>query len=97
MENNIGAGALALEAGLKTFAPGQHQRRRGGEHRRRRCCFGASGASGEKMAWWNQKGASNLHPIGHIQAMKKWKDFRIFLPDIRHIRGKNASNPMVGC
>ena len=26
-------------AGLKTFAPGQHRRRRGGEHRRRRCCF----------------------------------------------------------
>ena len=97
MENDIGAGALASVAGLKTFAPGQHRRRRGGEHRRRRCCFGASGASGEKMAWRNQKGASNIHPTGHIQATKKWQDFQIFLPGIRHIRGKNSSNPMVGC
>jgi len=24
------------------------------------------------MAWRNQKGASNLHPTGRIQAMKKW-------------------------
>ena len=29
MENDIGAGALASVAGLKTFAPGQHRRRRG--------------------------------------------------------------------
>ena len=33
---------------------------------------GSRGASGEKMAWRNQKGASNLHPTGRVQATKKW-------------------------
>jgi hypothetical protein len=79
LQDNIGdagaastgvADAVLIEPKLRQTAarPWRMRRRRKNAVR----TSGSRGASGEKMAWRNQKGASNLHPTGRVQAMKKW-------------------------